>query len=65
MGKIITVIVIAMLICLGVGVFALLNWQTTPVLWAQPIVFVFGCISLMLVGMLIIMLIDFITWSKD
>lgn len=61
----IILILIAILACLGIGVFALLNWQTVAVVWAQSIVFVFGCLSFILVGTLIVILIEFIKESKD
>ena len=52
------------LVCLGIGIFALLNWQTAPVVWAQPIVFGFGCLDLVVAGALIVALIVFIIASK-
>ena len=57
-------IVLAILACLGIGIFALLNWQTAPIVWAQPIVFGLGCLALVLVGVLIAALIIIIKESK-
>ena len=54
----IILILVAILVCLGMGVFALLNWQAATIFWAQPIVFVFGCILFVSAGMLIVVLIE-------
>ena len=56
--------IFAILACLGIGIFALLNWQTTPIIWAQWIVFGFGCLDLVFTGALIVALIVFIIISK-
>lgn len=61
----IAITIIAILACLGIGTFALLNWQTTIIVWAQPIVFVFGCLLFVSAGMLIIILIELITMNKE
>lgn len=53
----IILIIIAILVCLGSGTFALLNWQTTETIWAQPVVFIAGA--------LIVLLIKFIAQNKD
>lgn len=56
--------IFAILACLGIGIFALLNWQIVPVVWVQSIVFGFGCLALVLAGALIVALIVFINVSK-
>ena len=58
-------IIIAILVCLGSGTFALLNWQTADAIWVQPVVFIAGCISFVFVGALIVTLIKFIAQNKD
>ena len=58
-------IIIAILICSGTGVFALLNWQTADAIWVQPVVFIAGCLSFIFVGALIVTLIEFIAQNKD
>lgn len=58
-------IIIAILVCLGSGTFALLNWQAIDAIWAQPVVFIAGCISFIFVGALIVTLIKFIAQNKD
>lgn len=58
-------IIIAILVCLGSGTFALLNWQTADTIWVQPVVFIASCISFIFAGALIVTLIDFITHNKD
>ena len=58
-------IILAILAYLGIGTFALLNWQTAPIVWAQPIVFVLGCLAFVLVGVSIVALIIAIKESKD
>lgn len=45
--------VFAVLVGLGMGIFALLNWQMAPIVWAQPIVFIISCLELICVGVLI------------
>lgn len=57
--------IIAILACLGIGTFALLNWQAATIVWAQPIVFVFGCLLFVAAGMLIVILIDLIIMNKE
>nr|DAF67957.1 MAG TPA: hypothetical protein [Caudoviricetes sp.] len=57
-------IIIAILVCLGSGTFALLNWQALDILWAQPIVFIAGCLSFIFIGALVVTLIEFIAGSK-
>lgn len=54
----IILILIAILACLGIGVFALLNWQAATIFWAQPVVFILGCLLLIFAGMLIVILIE-------
>ena len=63
--RMIVFVVFVILACLGIGTFALLSWQTTPIIWAQPIVFIFGCLSFIFVGALIVALIIFIKESKN
>lgn len=56
--------VFAVLVGLGMGIFALLNWQMAPIVWAQPIVFIIGCLELICVGVLITTVIIIIKESK-
>lgn len=56
--------ILAILANLGIGIFALLNWQVVPIVWARPIVFILGCLVLILVGVLITILITIIKESK-
>lgn len=46
----IILIIIAILVCLGSGTFALLNWQTAETIWVQPVVFIAACISFIFAG---------------
>ena len=57
-------IILAILAYLGIGIFALLNWQTAPIVWAQPIVFILGCLAFILAGVSIAALIIAIKESK-
>lgn len=56
--------VFVVLVGLGTGIFALLNWQMAPIVWAQPIVFIIGCLELICVGVLITTVIITIKESK-
>ena len=58
-------IILAILVCLGTGIFTLLNWQTIVIVWLQPIAFIFGCLLFVFIGALIVMLIEFIIENKD
>lgn len=57
--------IIGILIYLGTGVFTMLNWQTVDAIWAQPIVFILGCISFICAGVLIEILIELIIMNKE
>ena len=63
--KMIILIILVILAYLGIGTFALLNWQATPIVWAQPIVFILGGLSFILVGVSITALIIAIKESKN
>ena len=54
---IVFIIILVILTYLGIGTFALLSWQTASIIWAQPIVFVLGCLALILAGVSIAVLI--------
>lgn len=60
---ILTIIVI--IAYLGLGTFSLLNWQIAPIVWARPIVFIFGCLSFVCVGISIMVLIELIEMDKE
>lgn len=62
---IIFIMILGILTYLGIGTFALLNWQTTPVVWAQLLVFILGCLAFILAGASIMALIIAIRESKD
>lgn len=57
-------IIFTILAYLGIGIFALLNWQAVPVVWVQLIVFVLGCLALILAGVSIAVLVVAIKESK-
>lgn len=53
------------IILIVTGVFGLLNWQDVPIVWARYIVFIEGCISLLLAGMSTTMWVMFVYEEKD
>ena len=61
---IVFIMILVILAYLGIGTFALLNWQSAPIVWAQPIVFVLGCLALILAGASIAVLVVVIKESK-
>lgn len=47
------------------GVYAMLNWQNVEIIFGQALAFIFGCLSLLLAGVVIGMIISIAIDMKD